>query len=89
MGKGKFNNIVVGWLLVVLTVIVALTLSLGGLFLAVVGILHVANSNLGNALFFFGLFLIALGILSFGLFNAKKIIKCLKNKVARTDKEGK
>lgn len=86
MEKGKSNK-VLGWVLVVLTIIVALALSLGGLLCAVVGIFHATKANLGNALFFFGLFLIALGILSFGLFNAKKIVKDLKDRVA--NKEGK
>ncbi len=86
MEKGKSNK-VLGWALVVLTVIVTLFLSLGGLLFAVVGVLHAINANLGNALFFFGLFLIALGIMSFGFFNAKKIVQNLKERVA--NKEGK
>ena len=86
MEKGK-SNIVLGWVLVVLTVILALALALGGLLCVVVGVFHAIKSNLGNALFFFGLFLIALGIFSFGLFNANKIYKCLKNLVAKKEGE--
>ena len=84
MENGKTNK-VLGWVLVVLTIIATLILSLGGLIFAVVGIFHATKANLGNALFFFGLFLIALGILSFGLFNAKKIYIGLKNRVANKE----
>lgn len=87
MGKEKTNNKVLGWTLVVSTIMLALVLSLGGLFFALVGVLHAISANLGSALFFFGLFLIALGILSFGLFNAKKIYQDLKARVAKKEGE--